>query len=64
MTFVLKSEKVNGYTIGLQQEKFSTAYEVEVSKCGRVVDKRYYTTKEKAMRRFRDLRKRVQEWGD
>ena len=69
MTTVIKQDKINGFHLSLEQDKFSTVYKVELcrmiddSYCGYPIDERYYPTKEKALRRYRDVKKKIKN-GD
>lgn len=67
MTFTIKSTDVNNYHVYMEQDKYSTAYKVGVvpriteSLCGFPIDERYYDTKDKANRRYRDLVRKAKE---
>lgn len=64
MTVTIKQEIVNGNYIEIRQEKYSNAYQVQMcpvykdGTCGYPISDRTYATREQAMRRFRDLKRR------
>ena len=64
MTITIKSETINGYKICIEQEKFSTGYIVEdipqISGdiYGYPISRNYYSTIEKARRRYNTLKRK------
>lgn len=63
MTVTFKQEKIKDYYIYIEQDKYTTVFKVGIyQKCGDMygypLDERYYSTIEKAKRRFRDLKRR------
>ena len=68
MTFTLKQKRIDGYLLSIEQEKFSTAYEVRLARlldeCRAVdIDRKTYATREQANRRFYTLSHRIKNGG-
>ena len=68
MTFTVKQKHVNGYSLTIEQDKFSTAYEVRLARmideCRAVdIDRKTYATREQANRRFYTLSRKIQDGG-
>lgn len=67
MTFTIKQEKINGYYICIEQEKYSECYKVEACRmykdgtCGFPLKSNLYIEERQAKRRFRDLVKCAKE---
>ena len=68
MTVVIKSEQVQRYLIEIRQDKFSQGYTVSACRmqdefrAGYPEDTRYYSTLQRAERRYRDLKNKVVNW--
>lgn len=69
MTTTIKSERVYGYSISIEQEKYSNGYTVtaceifEGNLCGYPLKENYYGTLDKAKRRYSNL-KRMAKKGE
>lgn len=66
MTFTHQQEHINGYYIYIQQDKYENGYVVGYCReidgvCGYPKSERFYSTIQKAKRRFRDLKKGLAE---
>lgn len=64
MTITIEQTKVNRYYIFVEMDEFMPGYRVGVAKmydeyrAGYPITENFYATREKAMRRFRDLKRR------
>ena len=65
MTLTIKSLKVNGYYINIEQNGLEPGYKVAAYPiydeccCGYPISENYYETKQKAMRQFNSLKRRL-----
>lgn len=67
MTITIKQEQINGFYIAVELSKFEPLYKVSICErfdiglCGYPIAENFYTDKAKALRRFRDLKKKAIE---